>query len=298
MNFLFVLFIQISSVQYSVSANTLKISGSGTITQSGARSKGTYGEIVEVQIENGPDKIEESTFQDFKNLVKINIPKSVTSIGDFPFFRCNSLKEIQVDEENQYYCSIDNHLYTRNGEKLVFASLNPITFPSTLKSIGPRAFSAGSTFKYENIIFHNAFTTFSMMSFNEVKVGFVGWEDSPQLSQIASSALMYTTFTTFTIPKSCETINEKAFLGSNINQLIFQEESSLKTLKSYSFQEVTTITKIVFPDSLETISDYTFYKVNSLQYIYFGPNVTDISSTAFTGCSNLKEINISEDNEY
>ena len=299
MIFFFILFIHISSiVQYSVVANVLKISGTGEITVDGAKSKGSYLDIIEVQIEEGPTKIQNSAFQEFIKLVKINIPKSVTSIEAQPFFRCKSLKQIIVDEGNENYCSIDNHLYTKNKEQLIFASLNPITFPDNLKTIGTRAFSAGSSFSYESLIFPDSLTSFTGCSFNEVDIRFIDWNNSPQISEIPTSCFMYTTFGTLTIPKSCKIIQTKAFLSASIEKLIFQEESSLETLSSYAFQEMFTLKTIVFPDSLKTVNDFAFYQVSSLTSITFGLNVNNISKSAFTGCSNLEEIIIPQGNQF
>lgn len=52
-------------------------------------------------------------------LTEIVIPDSVTRIGDGAFANCVSLMSIMVDEDNKYFKSIDNNLYSKYGEKLI-----------------------------------------------------------------------------------------------------------------------------------------------------------------------------------
>ncbi|MGM9602280.1 MAG: leucine-rich repeat domain-containing protein [Faecousia sp.] len=63
--------------------------------------------------------ISDSAFYRCTNLNQISIPANVCSIGENPFFRCSSLEAITVDENNQYYCSIDGILYDKSVSELL-----------------------------------------------------------------------------------------------------------------------------------------------------------------------------------
>ena len=99
----------------------------------------------------------------------IHIGKDVKYIDETSFFNCKVLKAVEVDEENEYYTSVDGVLYTKDMKtllvyplmkenetgvynipegverigKCVFyknTTLTEITIPSTVKEIGDMAF--------------------------------------------------------------------------------------------------------------------------------------------------------------
>ncbi|MBR2885729.1 MAG: leucine-rich repeat domain-containing protein [Clostridia bacterium] len=105
----------------------------------------------------------------------IHIGKDVKYIDETSFFYCKELKAIEVDNENEFYTSVDGVLYTKDMKKLLVypimkenesgkyaipegverigkcafyknEAVTEITLPSTLKEIGDMAF-----FKCENI---------------------------------------------------------------------------------------------------------------------------------------------------
>ena len=105
----------------------------------------------------------------------IHIGKDVKYIDETSFFYCKELKAIEVDNENEFYTSVDGVLYTKDMKKILVypimkenesgkyaipegverigkcafyknEAVTEITLPSTLKEIGDMAF-----FKCENI---------------------------------------------------------------------------------------------------------------------------------------------------
>ena len=63
--------------------------------------------------------IGEDAFLRCYSLTSVSIPNSVTSIGEAAFCGCDSLTSIVVDENNQYYRSIDGNLYSKDGHTLI-----------------------------------------------------------------------------------------------------------------------------------------------------------------------------------
>ncbi|MDE7223987.1 MAG: leucine-rich repeat domain-containing protein, partial [Acetatifactor sp.] len=52
-------------------------------------------------------------------LIRIILPKSVTSIESYEFNGCSSLRDIIIAEENPEYQSIDGVLYNKNLDTLI-----------------------------------------------------------------------------------------------------------------------------------------------------------------------------------
>lgn len=79
------------------------------------------------------------------NITSIEIPDSVTSIGDLAFSYCKSLTNIQVNENNANYKSIDGNLYSKDGTTLIQYAIGKtqtsIELPNSVTSIGDSAFS-------------------------------------------------------------------------------------------------------------------------------------------------------------
>lgn len=87
-------------------------------------------------------------FDGCTSLTSITIPASVESLDSTAFLGCKSLACINVDENNQYYESIDGNLYTKGGEVLLQYSIgkrdSSFTIPNSVTYIGVTSFY-GST---------------------------------------------------------------------------------------------------------------------------------------------------------
>ena len=79
-----------------------------------------------------------------RSLISINIPFSVTSIDTNPFFVCDNLINITVDNQNPSFASIDGVLFDKNIRILVryppAKAAENYTLPSSVISVGFGAF--------------------------------------------------------------------------------------------------------------------------------------------------------------
>ena len=96
--------------QYEVKEGTISI---------GDRVFEDHDELEKIILPESLTTISDHSFYDCSSLKSIYIPKNVSFIGDAAFFECDSLVEIIVDEENEYYKSIDGVLYTKDESEII-----------------------------------------------------------------------------------------------------------------------------------------------------------------------------------
>ena len=104
--------------------------------------------LVNVKLPDSLKKIYEGAFNECTNLKTITIPKNVDYIthgGDTPFYRLPNLTAFNVDEENEYFTSIDGVLYDKDVTTLIAypsgKTDKSYTTPDTVKTIAYMAFN-------------------------------------------------------------------------------------------------------------------------------------------------------------
>ena len=214
--------------------------------------------LTNITIPNRVTSIGKSVFHGCTGLTSITIPDSVTSIGDDAFYRCTSLTNIIVDENNQYYRSIEGNLYGKDGKTFVLcvASKNNTLFeiPDGITSIGNGAFKGCSSLA--SITIPDSITS----------IGEGAFEGCSSLARVYIADLA----------RWCNI----EFGASGANPLIYADP--------YLNNERTT--ELEIPNSVTSISDYAFYACDSLSSVVIPDSVTSIGDEAFYGCSNIQVV--------
>lgn len=263
------------------STGVLTISGVGEMTDYNGYSNYApwyaYRDSIQtVIVESGVSSIGSSTFYYCGKLTSVSIPEGVESVGSNAFRRCTSLESLNIPS-------------TLTGfDYYVFSSC-------------PKLATAGEVGSGANIEF--------------------AWT-----GEIPEKAFAYSSLQSITLPSNIHTIEAEAFYGSDLNSMTIPE--TVTTLKESAFQysEVTTIhisssvtsigesilASCYELESITVDSNNPYFshengilfskdKTELLQYpagiereSYTMPNsVERIASYAFSGCTHIKELHLS-----
>ena len=135
------------------------------------------------------------------------------------------------------------------------SALTSITIPSSVTSIGERAFDGSGL----------ASVTFAAGS----QLATIGDYAFEEISGLAS----------ITIPASVTSIGENAFTYSGLTTVSFGAGSQLATIGAGAFQFISGLTSITIPDSVTSIGDYAFSGASSLARIIFKGNAPTLEGT-------------------
>ena len=240
--------------------------------------------LQSITIPNSVIIINDYAFYCCTSLQSITIPSSATSIGVGICARCSQLKQINVDEGNANYTSIEGNLYTKDGKKLVQYAIGKkapsFTIPSSVTSVGRSAFSGcaslqsitipNSVTSIDDYAFANCTSLTSVTISNlEVKVGRDSFIKCPiEYAKVPDSILK-------NIPH--RKLKEVVILNG-------------KTIERSEFSGCTFLKKIIIPDSVTSIGDSAFFNCVSLTSITIPNSVTRIGDSAFYGCKSLKTV--------
>ena len=185
--------------------------------------------------------------------LSLNIPNSVTTIGDLAFYCCRSLTSITIpssvviiignsfygwhgilNNESKAFIYEDNVLFNKNKTTLIAyrAKKTNYTIPNSVTTIGDHAFSG----------------CYSLTSIN--------------------------------IPNSVTTIEDSAFWGC-YSLTSINIPNSVRTIGKHAFQYCKFLTSINIPNGVTTIGKHAFLRCHSLTSITIPNSVTTIEYGAF-----------------
>jgi formylglycine-generating enzyme required for sulfatase activity len=225
--------------------------------------------------------IGKSAFQGNKNITRVTIPNSVTSIGNNAFFG-SGLTRVTIPNG---VTSIENNTFSN------CTSFTGITIGDSVTSIGEQAFS-GCT-NLVSIAIPDNVTSIGNGAFSGC-TKLAGVTIGSGVTKIGYGAFQNcTNLTSIIIPDSVISIGDSAYDGafqsctSLINITI---GNSVTSIVNSTFFGCTSITSIIIPDNVSSIEDKAFYHCTRLASVTIGSGVTKIGETAFSGCTNLTSV--------
>lgn len=233
-------------------------------------------------------------FADLSNLIRIEIPNSVTHIGEYAFK--NSKAEIVWETYPKITTIGANAFYEYKGKNL--------NIPESVTKI------EASAFKY--------------------CTSKLNWGENPQIKELGEEAFLEYSIKDFIVPDSVNSIGDRAFascselesitIGKNVinfGNSIFNNCINLdkvyydgnledwckiefNTENNHPMQEAETLFingerlegKLVIPSTIEKLNNYTFYNCDDVISVEIHDEVTVLGQYVFADCSNLSVVTL------
>ena len=225
--------------------------------------------IEEIELPDTITEIGDSAFKSCKNLNKVIIPESVTKIDGDAFAECSGLVDIKMHEGIN---TIGSRAFYKCDRLL------DIVIPDSVEKIEFEAFRGCD--KLENI----------KLSENLTIVGYGVFGDCKSISKIE-------------MPKSLKKFDGTWGRGTNLSYGAFGGCSNLKTVNFEAgstivcaalFMGCDGIEEIELPDTITEIGDSAFKSCKNLNKVIIPESVTKIDGDAFAECSGLIDIKMHE----
>ena len=197
----------------------------------------------------GITSIGASAFQNTKSLTTIEIPASVTTIGNAAFAGSGISTFTVAEGSSSFKADADKALLTSDGKTLVvFApkTTGSYTIPGGVETIGPYSFET------------SALTSLVIPS---------------SVKTIGESAFYLSALTSIEIGEAVETIEAMAFFSSALTSIVIPE--SVKTIGEATFSQSSALTTVTFEgESAPTIGKGIFAFCDNLTSILVPANAT------------------------
>ncbi len=237
------------------------------VTSIGEGAFGATG-LMSIEIPDSVTSIGDYAFSDCHRLTSIMIPHSVTNIGEAALGACFNLTSIIVDPENNEFYSKDNCIIKTLSNMLILGCQTSI-IPDCVTSIGKYAFGA-------------------CINLRSIKI-----PDS--VRNIDDYAFWYCTgLTSIEMPKNLISIGDYAFEDC-INLTSFTMCDGVTSIGEGAFG-ATGLMSIEIPDSVTIIGKSAFYGCEDLTSITIPDSVTSIGERAFVYCTGMTSITVAEGN--
>lgn len=194
-------------------------------------------EITTLEIPTSVTSIGNNAFYGCSGLTTLNLPSNVTSIGDRAFGGCSNLTSVDLPSS-----------ITKMGDFVFFycEKLSNVNLPSDITTISTGAFGGCSSLQNINL------------------------------------------------PSGVTTIGDNAFSDcSNLTNVTLP--SALASIGDYAFRGCSNLTNVILPSAFTAIGNVAFSGCSNLANVTLSSNITSIGTYAFQNCINLKNLTISKD---
>ncbi len=210
-------------------------------------------------------------FKDCSLLTSVEMPNTITSIGDSAFYGCTSLTSLEISSA-----------LTTIGDSAFYgcSKLENIDVPSGVTKIGASAFYGCSNLT--SIVVPEGVTTIADNTFNGC-TGFTSIVISRNVTSVGKSAF-----------EGCENIETATLPAIALYEVPYY--FALKTItinggttiEEYSFECYPNLTNVIVLEGITTIEQNAFSECENLKNVIIPNTVTSIADSAFYGSNNIE----------
>ena len=228
-------------------------------------------------------------FAECYSLKYADIPANVSGIGLSPFCNCRSLENINIDEANKWYTTVDGVLYDKDKTELINYPAgkkdSSYVIPEGIRTIREKAFYGCLNLCELTIpdsvteIESGAFECSSLISDEYGTIKYVdGWVvgSGHTANVVLKDGTRGIAFEAF----SCDEIIEKVTMPDTV-----------KYINAYAFENCTNLSEVLLSSSLENIERGAFLNCSNLADIVIPDSVISITSDAFYNTALLDKQN-------
>ena len=230
-----------------------------------------------MNIPNSVTKIGERVFEGCTGLTSVTIGNSVTSIGERTFMDCTGLTSVTIGNS-----------VTKIGDRAFMgcAGLTSMIVPNSVTKIGWCAFH--SCTGLTSVTIGNSVTKIGVSAF-EGCTGLSSVTIPNSVTEIAGYAFKGCTgLTSVTIPNSVISIGYSSFKGcTGLSSVTIP--NSVTEIAGYAFEGCTGLLSVTIPNSVTSIGMGVFYGCTRLTSVTISNSVTSIGWRAF-GCTGLSSV--------
>ena len=239
-------------------------------------------ELKNVIAKDKLQEIKSGAFSNCSSLDTFDVPKSVTSISLNAFSNCTSLSEINVDDENQFYSSVDGVLYNKEKTELVLYIDRPDrrTF-NVLASVEKIGFGTLSNCQNLNTI------TVEVGNKNFYSENGILFDKNDVIYAYPAGK----TDTNYHFPDKVYNIGHYAFKGcKNLKEITLNNH--IQEIGNGAFSNCINICNMSLPETVISVGEIAFSDCKSLKTINLPQSIEKIGGGAFDGCRSLETIKI------
>ena len=252
--------------------------------------------IKTIVFKEGVTQVPDRACKELDKLSSVCLPMTLTRIGNFAFYGCNSIESITIPAQVEYIgtdafdnclsletlnfnalncCNIWNDCFNSTPVKTINIGIGVNVLPK-ISTIEKVSFAEGSVKVPDNAFSHCAKLTDVYLPGSIEAIGNHAFEYCEKLRSVR-------------IPQNLKTVGIAAFLAC-YNLRDAELPSTLTRIESGSFDNCTSLPNIAIPDSVEYIGRYAFYGCVTASEVTIPNKVKYIGFAAFGSCNGLESV--------
>ncbi len=211
-----------------------------------------------VVIGSGITYVGDYAFTLFTQIESVELPSSLTKIGELTFAWCSNLSEINISSSN--IAAIGDDAF------VCCTSLTSITLPATLTKLGDYVFEGCSGLTSADL-------------------------SATSITSLGDGLFSYSGITTVSLPESLTGMGESVFDTCGSLKEIDLSGTKITAIGGYSFYECESLAKVTFPETLIEIGERAFQSCSSLTEADLSETKMEtIIEGAFAHCTALESV--------